>query len=220
MSLPRRTSSGGRPSKEEAEKLGEHILQEALQEFIAKGLDASRMDAIAASAHVSKRTLYARYKSKDELLCATMDYGIAKHIRPVSTLPANGPIRERLEAVAHKFLEASLTAEGRGIQTLLTWLANHRPDLQNKIRAKAVADVTGVMNQILKDGYANGEIAFSDFPAIAKIVFDLLFSLPNYEILRGMGPEYHGSESVSLDKELDFVMAALRTGVVFSTNGR
>jgi len=24
------------------------------------------------------------------------------------------------------------------------------------------------MNQILKDGYANGEIAFSDFPAIAK----------------------------------------------------
>ena len=35
-----------------------------------------------------------------------------------------------------------------------------------------------------------------------------------------MGPEYHGSESVSLDKELDFVMAALRTGVVFSTNGR
>ena len=101
MSLPRRTSSGGRPSKEEAEKLGEHILQEALQEFIAKGLDASRMDAIAASAHVSKRTLYARYKSKDELLCATMDYGIAKHIRPVSTLPANGPIRERLEAVAH-----------------------------------------------------------------------------------------------------------------------
>ena len=189
MSLPRRTSSGGRPSKEEAEKLGEHILQEALQEFIAKGLDASRMDAIAASAHVSKRTLYARYKSKDELLCATMDYGIAKHIRPVSTLPANGPIRERL-------------------------------DLQNKIRAKAVADVTGVMNQILKDGYANGEIAFSDFPAIAKIVFDLLFSLPNYEILRGMGPEYHGSESVSLDKELDFVMAALRTGIVFSTNGR
>lgn len=168
MSLPRRTSSGGRPSKEEAEKLGEHILQEALQEFIAKGLDASRMDAIAASAHVSKRTLYARYKSKDELLCATMDYGIAKHIRPVSTLPANGPIRERLEAVAHKFLEASLTAEGRGIQTLLTWLANYRPDLQNKIRAKAVADVTGVMNQILKDGYANGEIAFSDFPAIAK----------------------------------------------------
>ena len=210
MSLPRRTSSGGRPSKEEAEKLGEHILQEALQEFIAKGLDASRMDAIAASAHVSK----------DELLCATMDYGIAKHIRPVSTLPANGPIRERLEAVAHKFLEASLTAEGRGIQTLLTWLANYRPDLQNKIRAKAVADVTGVMNQILKDGYANGEIAFSDFPALAKIVFDLLFSLPNYEILRGMGPEYHGSESVSLDKELDFVMAALRTGVVFSTNGR
>ena len=88
-----------------------------------------------------------------------MDYGIAKHIRPVSTLPANGPIRERLEAVAHKFLEASLTAEGRGIQTLLTWLANYRPDLQNKIRAKAVADVTGVMNQILKDGYANGEIA-------------------------------------------------------------
>ena len=50
-----------------------------------------------------------------------------------------------------------------------------------EIRAKAVADVTGVMNQILKDGYANGEIAFSDFPAIAKIVFDLLFSLPNYE---------------------------------------
>ena len=82
-----------------------------------------------------------------------------------------------------------------------------------------MADVTGVMEQILKDGYANGEIAFSDFPEVAQIVFHLLFSLPNYEILRGMGPEYHGEEDVSLDKELDFVMAALRTGVVFPPNG-
>ena len=219
MSLPRRTASGGRPTKEEAAKLGEHILQKALQEFITNGFDAARMDAIAASAHVSKRTLYARYESKDELLCATMDYGIAKHIRPMRTLPADGPVRERLEAVARKFLETSLTAEGRGIQSLLTWLANYRPDLQDKITGKAMADITSVMEQILQDGYANGEIAFSDFPEVAQIVFHLLFSLPNYEILSGMFPEYHGEEDVSLDKELDFVMAALRTGVVFSPNG-
>ncbi len=215
-SLPRRSPRTGRPTKEEAAQLHEHILQQALQEFVTNGFEAARMDRIATSARISKRTLYARYASKDELVTAALNYGVAKHIRPVRALPAQGPVRERLAVAVHELLAASLTREGLGIRSLVTWVARHRPDLRENIRSKTMADATGVVRQILEEPHAKGEIASSDFPRVAEIVFYFLISLPHHEMLGGMFPEVSRVEDVQLDQALDFVMAALHAGVAFS----
>ena len=59
--LAPRDPKGGRPPQEIAAQLGEHILQVALDQFIAHGVEGANMDDIAAAANVSKRTLYSRY---------------------------------------------------------------------------------------------------------------------------------------------------------------
>ncbi|MBI3229670.1 MAG: TetR/AcrR family transcriptional regulator, partial [Burkholderiales bacterium] len=48
------------------------ILQAAIAEFRANGFDATSMDKIAASAEVSKRTVYNHFPSKDDLFAAIL----------------------------------------------------------------------------------------------------------------------------------------------------
>ncbi|MFZ6843099.1 TetR/AcrR family transcriptional regulator [Undibacterium sp. RuTC16W] len=50
----------------------EAILQAAIAEFLAHGFDATSMDKIAASAAVSKRTVYNHFPSKDDLFEAIL----------------------------------------------------------------------------------------------------------------------------------------------------
>lgn len=48
------------------------ILQAAITEFLAHGFEATSMDKIAASAEVSKRTVYNHFPSKDDLFAAIL----------------------------------------------------------------------------------------------------------------------------------------------------
>lgn len=48
------------------------ILQAAISQFRAHGFDATSMDKIAASAEVSKRTVYNHFPSKDDLFAAIL----------------------------------------------------------------------------------------------------------------------------------------------------
>lgn len=75
----------------------ESILQAALREFLSQGFDGTSMDRIAASAEVSKRTVYNHFPSKDELFeailrrlweCATAEEAIPYQPRK--------PLREQL----------------------------------------------------------------------------------------------------------------------------
>lgn len=59
--------------KRSAAETRERILLVALAQFAAKGLDGSRVDAIAARARVSKNMLYHYFGSKDGLFLAVME---------------------------------------------------------------------------------------------------------------------------------------------------
>jgi TetR/AcrR family transcriptional regulator of autoinduction and epiphytic fitness len=50
----------------------EAILQAAIEQFRAYGFEATSMDKIAASAEVSKRTVYNHFPSKDDLFAAIL----------------------------------------------------------------------------------------------------------------------------------------------------
>ncbi|MFA7505468.1 MAG: helix-turn-helix domain-containing protein [Burkholderiaceae bacterium] len=63
-----RTSRAARPAD-----VGERILEAAERLFYGKGIQAVGVDAIAAAAHVSKRTLYRHFASKDLLVAAYLE---------------------------------------------------------------------------------------------------------------------------------------------------
>ena len=58
--------------KKLTERKRENILQAAIAEFRLNGFEATSMDKIAASAAVSKRTVYNHFPSKDDLFAAIL----------------------------------------------------------------------------------------------------------------------------------------------------
>jgi len=78
------------PRKTESLTPAERILAAASKLFYTRGIRAVGVDAVAAEAGVSKRTLYSHYKSKDALIAAYL-MARFKH-----SAPSDAPAREQL----------------------------------------------------------------------------------------------------------------------------
>ena len=63
----KRATRGGRPSREDALKLGARILGAATELFLTQGYGETSIEAVAARAGISKRTFYHRYADKPAL---------------------------------------------------------------------------------------------------------------------------------------------------------
>ena len=126
--LPPRAPKGGRPTQDIAARLGEHILEVALVQFIAHGPERTSMDDIAAIANVSKRTLYARHGSKIGLLVAAIKHGIDDRIKPLLLANYSGPPRERMMCAALNMLNLSLEPDVIGLEKLVHWAFDQKID--------------------------------------------------------------------------------------------
>ena len=83
----------------------ERILAAADQLFYARGIRAVGVDAVAAEAGVSKRTLYNHYPSKDALIAAYLTARF-KHIAP-SDAPAREQILGNFDRLERMFADGS-----------------------------------------------------------------------------------------------------------------
>lgn len=96
------------------------ILEAALDEFAAKGLDGSRVDAIAARAGVNKRMLYYYFGSKDDLYRAVLRNRLGDH--PPTTAAADHVGPDRLAELQDRLTRP----REREYIRLLTWEAIER----------------------------------------------------------------------------------------------
>jgi AcrR family transcriptional regulator len=89
-----RSEGGSARATRDPEGTRRRILEAALDEFAAKGLDGSRVDAIAARAGVNKRMLYYYFGSKDDLYRAVLRNRLAD--RPPTAARVDHAGTERL----------------------------------------------------------------------------------------------------------------------------
>ncbi|MEA5362510.1 helix-turn-helix domain-containing protein [Amycolatopsis sp., V23-08] len=86
----RRAGRGGR----------ERVVTAAISLFAARGITATTMEDIAAHAPVSKRTLYAHFPTKEDLVLAQLDHLLRSGYSLLETLRRDDlPPRERLLAM-------------------------------------------------------------------------------------------------------------------------
>lgn len=106
------------------------IVDAAQGEFLAKGFDGTSMDAIALSANVSKRTVYNRFRSKEELFAATIEM-VCRRILPVdvSNLEVSLSPIEFVDRIAHEFVRGILQPEVISLRRIATFEASRKPAL-------------------------------------------------------------------------------------------
>ncbi|EQB16742.1 MULTISPECIES: TetR/AcrR family transcriptional regulator [Sphingobium] len=207
--LPPRDPRGGRPTQEIAAKLGTHILETALEQFVRHGPDGASMESIATAADVSKRTLYARFGSKNGLLVAALEHGTARHLKPIaSTTPAGAPC-EQLLHLASEMLDLSLTKEVIGILALVDWVADHGLAADGPRPLIGMAAGTEVILPILEDAAAEHGDLREDLHFLAAFIFDALVSIPRARILdRREMPDTPEAKSDYLERTIALVIRA------------
>ncbi|PEQ14528.1 TetR family transcriptional regulator [Novosphingobium sp. PC22D] len=92
----------------------EELLDKALDLFLENGFDGTSIDAIAATASMAKRTIYARYGDKTSLFKAALDRAIEDWIVPIESLRAaeTDDLEETLLRIGRMLVENVLSPAG------------------------------------------------------------------------------------------------------------
>jgi AcrR family transcriptional regulator len=140
----------GRPRSAECDRA---ILDAALVEYAARGLEGMSVDAVAARAGVSKATIYRRYPSKVELVMAAA-LMLCEETAPkldASTLEEN--LRDLLQNLARTLADPVYGAAKRTL--LFDAVAN---DDLARMHATLVAGRRERLQQMLRSAIEHGEL--------------------------------------------------------------
>src|SRR5690348_13816362 len=98
------------------------IVEAAMEEFIARGFAATRLDDIAKRAGVAKGTIYLHFKDKESMFEELIRTAIVPMVgRLHAPPPASGSIRDLLEGFARIFVhEIATTRRGDLIRLIIS----------------------------------------------------------------------------------------------------
>jgi AcrR family transcriptional regulator len=162
-----------KPASSRAQRAAERrqaIIDAGLDEFIARGFAATRLDDVAKRAGVAKGTIYLHFTDKEALFQELVRTALVPLIGRLMTLPAaGGSARAILEAFAETFVrEVALTRRGDIVRLIMAEGARF-PTLAEFYYREVVERGMAGMRKLIEYGIARGEIkneALVRFPQI------------------------------------------------------
>ena len=125
-----RRGPGGRPTREEAERRHNALLDSAMRLFLERGLDAVSIDEIARQSGVAKRFIYARYDDKADLFVAAIEHAIVHRLEALHAFePPRLPVEKGLVQFGRTILDFALVPEALAIHRLFITTAPRFPRL-------------------------------------------------------------------------------------------
>ena len=156
------------------------ILAATLELVAEVGIHDFRMDDVAERAGVGKAAIYRRYRSKDELVTAT----VAALVSEI-TVPDTGSTREDLLALMRDAVEVYRDPVKAGIMPSLVGAMPQRPELARAIRDGFLAQRRAALRTVLDRGVARGDLR-ADLDV--ELALDVLGGALFYRLLITGGP--------------------------------
>ena len=182
---PRAVSPGRPPAAAVAERL-RHILRVASAEFVARGYAEASVSRIAQDAGVSKKTIYARYPSKDVLLVAVVgDLAMRSHEAVVEAMDtAEGDPEHVLTAFGTMVAETWRSPEEVGLYRLIVAEALRFPELASLYR-DTMERFRATLTEYLQNQCAEGTLDIPDAEAAARQFGMLVYGEIREKVLLG-----------------------------------
>ena len=185
----RRARGPGRLSAEDTALLGGRLLDAAQSVFIEMGYARSTMDAIAKAAGASRKTLYARYANKAEVLTAVvnrlLDTALAPHeAEPVMALAGRDP-RSLLLQIAQEISGLSALPQVAGLNRLIMSEAVQVPELAQlfiDLHERATANIGRSLEALKMEG---GLTHLPPTNLAAMLFIEMIDSVPRIRALLG-----------------------------------
>ncbi|HSV29036.1 MAG TPA: TetR/AcrR family transcriptional regulator, partial [Candidatus Omnitrophota bacterium] len=187
----------------------EAILDAAQEAFLESGYANTSMDTVASRAGVSKATIYAHFKGKDELFGAIILRKCETHIGmgaipDIETLDA----RSAMTAMGSHLMRLLLLPEALGVYRIVVAEALRQPDL---VRAYTEAGpVRGKTNmvKVLTGLVERGELVIDDCWRAADLFIGMLRGECYNRALLGMPPVEGLTVEASIEAAVEVFMRA------------
>ena len=177
-----------KPRPNRAERAAERraaIVEAGLEEFVASGFTATRLDDVAKRAGVAKGTIYLHFTDKEALFEELVRTAIVPLIGRLTTPPSpSGSIRDALEGFAKNFIQEVATTRRGDIIRLIVAEGPRFPAIADFYYREVVSRGLAAMRALIEIGVARGEIRSLELarfpqivvaPAIIAVIWKSLF---------------------------------------------
>jgi len=182
--------AASKPASNRAERAAERrgaIIEAAMDEFIARGFAATRLDDVAKRADVAKGTIYLHFKDKEALFEELIRTAIVPLVSRLTAPPsvAGAPVRDMIEGFATAFIHDVVTTRRGDIVRLIVAEGPRFPEIADFYYREVVSRGLAGMRALIEIGVARGEIKQKNLarfpqilvaPAIVAVIWQSLFS--------------------------------------------
>jgi AcrR family transcriptional regulator len=187
---PRRGAAGSAsavPSNraERAAERRQAIVEAALQEFVARGFTATRLDDIARRAGVAKGTIYLHFKDKESMFEELIRTAIVPLVGRITSPPPMGAsIRDTIERVVLTFIQEIVSTPRADIVRLIIAEGARFPAIADFYYREVISRGLAGMRAMIELAVARGEIREAELarfpqimiaPAIVAVIWKSLF---------------------------------------------
>ncbi|MHC4045910.1 TetR/AcrR family transcriptional regulator [Bradyrhizobium sp. 23AC] len=162
------------------------IVDAAMEEFIARGFAATRLDDIAKRAGVAKGTIYLHFKDKESMFEELVRIVIVPVVARLTALPPpTGSVRDLIEAFAGNFLKEVIGTRRGDLVRLIVAEGPRFPAVADFYYREVVSRGIAAMRALIELGIARGEIREKDLarypqiliaPAMIAVIWQSLFA--------------------------------------------
>lgn len=158
-----------------------------MDEFIARGFEATRLDDVARRAGVAKGTIYLHFKDKESLFQELIRTAIVPLVSRLNTAPppVGASVRDMIEAFARVFIQDVAMTRRGDLVRLIVAEGPRFPEVADFYYREVVSKGLAGMRALIELGVARGEIQqarLAQFPqilvapAIVAVIWQSLFS--------------------------------------------
>jgi AcrR family transcriptional regulator len=179
-----------KPASNRAERAAERrgaIIEAAMDEFIARGFAATRLDDVAKRAGVAKGTIYLHFKDKEALFEELIRTAIVPLVSRLGAAPPSigGSVRDMIEGFARGFIQEVATTRRGDLVRLIVAEGPRFPDVADFYYREVVSRGLAGMRALIELGVARGEIQSKNLarfpqilvaPAMVAVIWQSLFS--------------------------------------------
>ena len=189
-------AKGGRPDKEAAALLGQHIVDVADSLFVANGFAATSMATIASCARIGKQTLYRRYPDKAALFHEVISRRINRMLLLVDDVRAGDPLAE-VKMLGRAALANVVDPEFVTLNRIVIAESNHFPELASFAADCWASGFVGRCAELIRNAQCAGICKMGDPTAIARTFLWSLVGAPFYSALIGGDALFAGEDELN-----------------------
>jgi TetR/AcrR family transcriptional repressor of mexJK operon len=199
-----RPKSSAVPEETDAKEAA--IIAAARKTFLLHGYDGASMDDIALAAAVSKRTVYNRFRSKEELFAETIEES-CRRILPVNidAIEKSLSTQAFTSELAHLFLRGMLHPEALALRRIASFEAGRNPALGRLYHDHGPAYMTAAFAPILKRAADREGIIIDDVETALHQLGALIMEPLYTEALLGVAPD---DLEAAIDRQIEKGLAA------------